>query len=707
MGMMTRMRDNAHVFIIAFAVVFIAFWVISDVDVGSLMQGGQNDIAVIDGKAVPSQEFQKLVDQRVEEYRQQNNGKEPDDATVARLREEVWNTFISQAVIKRAAADYNLSVTDEEKVDWLMQNPPQELQQFFTDTSGQFDWQKYRGWVMNPNAQDRQWLNSYLLNTEKQIEFSVLQSKIVNILTASVPATDLDLRTRFMDENMPAMGRYIFFDPRTIAANDTARPSEEEFKAYYEKYRDDQRYGIKVPHEMRRLKYVFFEDLANANDSSDVKAQMQEIQDELAKGRGFDTLVTERGEQAYKDQWISEIQMMPAVSDAIVGRPVGTVVGPVANENGVSLFKITETKTAANPFVAASHILIKVEPNSDDAAQKAKAESILARVKAGEDFSMLASQFSEDQGSRNDGGKLGWFTKGRMIPEFETACFGAKVGDIVGPVKTSYGYHIIKVTGRTANDYKVTELRVKVQPSTKTRNEVYERARDFAYYAKEHGFEAEAQSANHRVMETTEFSKQSGAMIPGIGMNASLVNFAFENGEGTLSGVYRANNGYVVCIVSGIREKGYRPLDEMKDQLAPAVVFERQLRIAHAKAKELRSQGSTLEDIAAKMPGLRVDSTGRFVFAQGPAGVGPDGAFIGTILKMKPGEISDAFKSRNGAYIVQLLEIAPFDETTFTAKREDLRKQALAQNQQEFIRSWFEEMKNRLDIRDNRERFYR
>jgi peptidyl-prolyl cis-trans isomerase D len=107
----------------------------------------------------------------------------------------------------------------------------------------------------------------------------------------------------------------------------------------------------------------------------------------------------------------------------------------------------------------ASHILISVTDNTDDSQwkkAKEKVDSVLTKVKANpKNFSALAKEFSNDPGSAENGGDLGLFEKGFMVKEFEDAAFGAKIGEIVGPVKTEYGYHIIRVDevkgGQTAN----------------------------------------------------------------------------------------------------------------------------------------------------------------------------------------------------------------------------------------------------------------
>lgn len=86
----------------------------------------------------------------------------------------------------------------------------------------------------------------------------------------------------------------------------------------------------------------------------------------------------------------------------------------------------------------ASHILVKTE---------SEAQRLMKRISEGEDFAAVARRFSSCPSKKN-GGDLGWFGKGQMVPEFEKIAFEEEVGKVVGPVKTQFGFHIIKVTGR-------------------------------------------------------------------------------------------------------------------------------------------------------------------------------------------------------------------------------------------------------------------
>ncbi len=134
-----------------------------------------------------------------------------------------------------------------------------------------------------------------------------------------------------------------------------------------------------------------------------------------------------------------------------------------------------------NPESAkARHILLKVPEGADEKAWKeaeSKAKDIKKKLENGEDFAELAKKYSDDPGSKNKGGDLGFFTKGRMVPEFESAAFSLKPGELSDPVKTNFGYHIIEVQEKKAASTK-TLAAVQAQIRQKLQGEKQQQLQD-------------------------------------------------------------------------------------------------------------------------------------------------------------------------------------------------------------------------------------
>ncbi len=123
----------------------------------------------------------------------------------------------------------------------------------------------------------------------------------------------------------------------------------------------------------------------------------------------------------------------------------------VSEEDMKSYYEAHKDEFKMPEMVKARHILIRVAPaalEEDKKKAKEKAEDILKKIKDGEDFSKLASDLSDDPGSKSKGGDLGFFPKGRMVKPFEDAAFSLKPGETSGIVETQFGFHIIKVEER-------------------------------------------------------------------------------------------------------------------------------------------------------------------------------------------------------------------------------------------------------------------
>ena len=163
-----------------------------------------------------------------------------------------------------------------------------------------------------------------------------------------------------------------------------------------------------------------------------------------------------------------------------------------------------------------SHILIAVSDPKDDAAAKAKAEALLKRAQAGEDFAKLAKENSQDPGSAPKGGDLGWSERKVFVPPFADAAFAMKVGEIRGPVKTQFGYHILKLDGIQDATTKTFEqaksdldAEYRRDAAEKQFNDLQDQLADAALQSSS-DLDAVARKAHLPVQEIADFSRTGG-----------------------------------------------------------------------------------------------------------------------------------------------------------------------------------------------------
>ena len=142
-----------------------------------------------------------------------------------------------------------------------------------------------------------------------------------------------------------------------------------------------------------------------------------------------------------------------------------------------------------------------------------------------------------------------------MVKEFNDASFNGKIGVIQKPIKTQFGYHIIKVFDRSNQDLVVEKIVNKIQPSATTTDKLYQDATDFSYIAQKDGFENIAKEMKYAIVETPPFDEEAQS-IPGLGVNKALVKFAFENSVGEVSDVFKVQTGHVVAMVSDMTKRG-------------------------------------------------------------------------------------------------------------------------------------------------------
>src|SRR5690606_24005029 len=219
----------------------------------------------------------------------------------------------------------------------------------------------------------------------------------------------------------------------------------------------------------------------------------------------------------------------------------------------------------------------------------AEARAILERLRGGADFAEVARTASDDPGSAARGGDLGWFGPGRMVEPFENASFGAEIGEVVGPIETQYGYHIIEVLNRSDQEVKIVDFAESLRPSSSTLSSAEDRLEDLKYFTEEGGdFGAEVAQQGFNLQSVTIEAEQTA--IPGIGYSGSLSRFLAEAEQGDVSDVLELNNQLIVAYVDEITPAGYRPFDEVRAEVEARAYVEAKREILRQRLSQAYEQ---------------------------------------------------------------------------------------------------------------------
>lgn len=696
MAIMSRMRNNMPVILIGLVVVFV-ITIVFEWGMDYLGMSRQTDtIGIIEGKKISYQEFSDLVRQQAEQYKQQSN-QEPDENLMKQIREQVWNNLVTQTLLDRETKRAGITVTDQEIIDWVRgENPPEFLAQQFRDSTGQFRRDAYEQALNDPRNRE------IWIQVETALRQQRLAEKMQSVVFASVRATDGEIRDRYMDQNMKANVQYAFFDPDQFIANDAVTVTDDDIRKIYTENADE----FKQP-ALRKIKYVFFSDQPSGRDSAEVLSEISSIKQRVESGIDFLMVHEDYVETSPQPAFYKHGELTQEKESAIFSAKLGEVVGPVMDYEGVHIFKILEEKRVNDVFVRARHILLNAATPEQESSAKKLAGELITRVKQGEDFASLARQYSTEPAASSTGGDLGWFGKGRMVKEFESAALSGRPGQVIGPVKTQFGIHVIKIEGRDSRELKVATISLPIKASSSTREDAFQRAQDFSYIAKKGNFEKDAEAAGLRVLETTEFAK--GAFIPGLGSFESINRFTFDNDLGDISDAYQVNNGYTVVKISDVKKEGVRPFDEVKESLRGRATREKKMAQLKGIVQEKFSVLGESGDInaLASDPKVSVQTTGDFTFGGNVPTVGREFAFIGAVKNAETGKVIPPVEGRRGYYVMKVLSKTPFDSAGYSMMKSMLTTQMITEKRQRVLTQWLAKLKESAEIEDNRDLFFR
>lgn len=380
----------------------------------------------------------------------------------------------------------------------------------------------------------------------------------------------------------------------------------------------------------------------------------------------------------------------------------------VSEEEVRTYFDLNKEDYGKPKKVSARHILFKVGPDAKaeeiDEARK-KAVNVLKQARSGTDFGKLARKYSDDPGSRTKGGDLGFFTRDRMVKPFSDAAFAMKPGEISEPVRTRFGWHIIKV--EVVQEAKepvlaevADEIRSKILKDA-ARTLAFDRAEEIYEACYGAGNISDVAKTNQLKVHETGFFPRKGP-IKGIKEDKKFAEMAFELGENEVSEPFELSDGYYI-VERITREPASIPdLKTVEERVRQDLIQVRKNDLAKKDAEEFLGSlkdGAEFQEAVANRK-LKTKSTGFFKRSGAIPGIGlereiQDAAFLLSTSRPFPDGV---IKGRQGYYVIRFKARQAADPKEFEDQKSLITSSLLHQKRQTAIGGLLARLREKSEI---------
>ncbi|MBX3164209.1 MAG: peptidylprolyl isomerase [Bacteroidetes bacterium] len=651
---------------------------------GASIFGGSemSTLGTINGKRIDRNEFIIQMENQMNMYRQRNGSNDVPDAIRNQVIEQLWQQYIRDLVIKPQFDKAGIVIGEDELYDRVVVHPAQSIIQNLSDQNGKLNEQfalpdgsldliKWKQAVQNVVGDQEMAVRQM----EDQVKETRYFEKYRTLVTKGLYVTTAEAKELFKAENTRLNVSYVHkhFD----AISDTAvKLSDRDIEKYYKEHS----YLYMNPETTRKIEYVSFNVVPSAEDLASLEKEAQEAAESL-KGKTFaeDSLIIAQESEngAISVQNFTKKTMIVRDS-SIFTSPVGTVFGPYNEGAYFKIYKLEAINSLADS-ARVRHILIGLndaqqQPKRSKEQAKTEADSLLTLIKEKKaDFEELVKTVSDDGGSIDKGGDYGWFNEstGFVEPYTNAGLMGTK-GNI-SVVETQFGYHIIEVLDVSKTrytSYKVAQIFKLIAPSDETNQAAYAKASRFNGEHNTAELFDKGVEKEKLTLRAADNIKEGDRQLQNLEQARELVKWVYSAKKGEV-GVFSFNDKHIVAKLSGIKNKGVLPLEEVKDQ----VTFRaKQAKKAELVLAEFANAGKNINEIANKL-NIEPRTIELFTRDHNIDGIGHDEVMMGTILGTKQGSTSKAVAGELGAFVVSVNTVGsdasePKDYREYKAQRE-------------------------------------
>lgn len=660
MATLQSLRDRGPLLLIFVGLALLAFIVGDALRLFQSPQGSQA-VGSVNGEEVTATQFQQMF----EEYSgviQFARGNAPlSEAENNQLKDQVWNEYLQNEIIKKEAAKLGLTVTDAEILAVVTKGEYPLLQQTpFRNAEGKFDIDILNDFLSqyesNKNVpelvQQLKPAYDYWRFIEKSIKNELLAQKYQSLIASTFLSNPIAAENSFNASNT-TYDIEIKAYPYSAIADSTIKISDSDRQKAY----DTEKLIYKEPYQSRDIKYVSYTVTPSEQDHAALRSELSEQVTLLTQESDYASIVRNAGSETnYSELAWTKSAYPEEVRLRLDSLEVNQVVGPIYNQsdNSYTVFKFLGKSTLPDS------VQFRVLPVVTDSPEKiaALADSLLNVLKKGADFKELSAKYGQ---ANND--SL-WMTSAMYdgaAPQSDDAAYisaiiSGKKGEYNTLTLSNGATLIYQVIGskNPVTKYNAAVIKRTVEFSNETYNEAYNKfsqyvatcksIEDLEKNAEEYGFRVMTQN---RVFNTTHNIAQ-------ISDTRKAIRWIFSEAEvGEVSPLYECgeNNNFLVVALTGINEKGYTSMDKL------SLIVNNRAR-ADKKAERIIGEltGKSFDEIG-NIAGVKSDVIERISFAS-PTYVKSISAnetvISAAVTKLQPEEVSAPIKGDNGVYVIKL-----------------------------------------------------
>ena len=688
MGVMNSIRERAGGFLVGVLVIaFGGLWALQDSGAFDSVGMGPDArrIGEVDGVVIEGELYQRAVDQQLDAYQAQ--GLEVTGAQQRQIEDRVFDSFVDNALVEREMDRLGVQVTDEEVFELITGPTPDPLiAQVFPDGNGGVDRAALQQVVEDPNGEFTEQLQAI----EEQVRRNRRQAKLSALITATTRVTPSELRSEFVRQNRQASAELVGLRYAAVP-DDQVEVSDSDFRSYYRDHIDD--FEREASYS---IEYVAFAKDPTAADSARATDELSGLVSGFRSAPDPVAYARRNSFGAAVDPDFVGAGDLPAELATAVYSDLteGRVVGPVVAGNQAFLARIAGVQAGDAEAVRARHILFP-------AGSEVQVREVAERIRSGEiTFAAAARQYSTDQSNKNRGGDLGWFGRGRMVPEFEDAVFAAPTGQIIGPVVTSFGLHLIRVEDRASSEVQLVEIS---RPVEADYARVLGEAEDFAAFIELEDLDFTEEAQERGIAPTPVEIQEGQAQVPGLELGRDFFRYLRRADVGQVSEPFDAGSSFVIARLTDRREAGPAPFEEVQGQVEAAVLTEKKKAVQVAALEQAIAGASSIQAIAAAT-GSEVNTADALTMAAGVIpGYGVEPRAVGAMFGLQPGQRSGVIAGDQAAFVVRTTSLIGGTDGEFTdVAREQLAGEVLQRKRSRVLQAWLEGLREEADVEDFR-----